>query len=55
MPAIEALPTHYRQVLMLRIEGLTIDEIADHLEATRETIKARLHRARALVREYIRQ
>jgi RNA polymerase sigma-70 factor (ECF subfamily) len=54
--AIEALPTHYRQVLMLRdIEELTIDEIAGRLEATRETIKARLHRARAFVREYLQR
>jgi RNA polymerase sigma-70 factor (ECF subfamily) len=52
--AIEALPAHYREVLVLRdIEELTIDEIGTHLQATRETVKARLHRARALVREYL--
>ena len=52
--AIGSLPDHYRKVLVLRdIEELTIGEIADHLATTRETIKARLHRARALVREYL--
>lgn len=52
--AIEALPAHYREVLVLRdIEELTIDEIAGRLASTRETVKARLHRARALVREYL--
>lgn len=52
--AIEALPVHYREVLVLRdIEELTIDEIAGRLASTRETVKARLHRARALVREYL--
>lgn len=52
--AIEALPAHYRAVLVLRdIEELTVDEIAARLETTRETVKARLHRARVLVREYL--
>ena len=52
--AIQSLPEHYRQVIVLRdIEELTIDEIAAHLDTTRETVKARLHRARALVREYL--
>ena len=52
--AIEALPEHYRRVLVLRdIEELTVDEIAARLATTRETVKARLHRARALVREYL--
>ncbi|MEO6015132.1 MAG: sigma-70 family RNA polymerase sigma factor [Devosia sp.] len=52
--AIGSLPDHYRTVLLLRdVEELTIAEIAQRLAATRETIKARLHRARALVREYL--
>jgi RNA polymerase sigma-70 factor (ECF subfamily) len=52
--AIGSLPEHYRQVLILRdMEELTIAEIAERLATTRETIKARLHRARALVREYL--
>lgn len=52
--ALQSLPEHYRQVLLLRdIEELTIDEIALRLGATRQAIKARLHRGRLLVREYI--
>lgn len=54
--ALEALPAHYRDVVLLRdMEELTIDEIAARLQATRETIKARLRRARAMVREYLEQ
>jgi RNA polymerase sigma factor (sigma-70 family) len=52
--AIQSLPAHYREVLVLRdMEELTLDEIAMRLQATRETVKARLHRARALAREYL--
>ncbi|MEO8882834.1 MAG: sigma-70 family RNA polymerase sigma factor [Devosia sp.] len=52
--AIHSLPDHYRQVIVLRdLEELTIAEIAAHLSASRETVKARLHRARLLVREYL--
>jgi DNA-directed RNA polymerase specialized sigma24 family protein len=32
---------------------MTISEIAQSLELTRETVKARLHRGRALIREYM--
>lgn len=52
--AIQSLPEHYRAVVVLRdLEELTIDEIAARLDATRETVKARLHRARAMLREYL--
>lgn len=52
--AIQSLPDHYRAVLILRdVEELTIDEIAARLSATRETVKARLRRARRLVREFL--
>ena len=52
--AIQSLPSHYRQVLILRdVDEMTISEIAQSLELTRETVKARLHRGRALVREYM--
>jgi RNA polymerase sigma-70 factor (ECF subfamily) len=45
---------HYREVLLLRdAEELTIEEIAEHLAITRLAVKARLHRARVLVREYL--
>ena len=53
---IESLPQHYREVVVLRdMEEFTIDEIAAKLATTRETVKARLHRARALLREYLRE
>ena len=52
--AIESLPAHYRKVVLLRdVEELTINEIAAQLDTTRETVKARLHRGRALLREYL--
>jgi len=52
--AMESLPAHYREVLLLRdLEGLTINEICAQLGLTREAAKARLHRARALAREYL--
>jgi RNA polymerase sigma-70 factor (ECF subfamily) len=52
--AISSLPPHYRELIVLRdMEELTINEIATRLATTRATIKARLHRARALVREYL--
>lgn len=52
--AFESLPAHYREVVLLRdFEGLTIDELCQHLGQTREAVKARLHRARMLIREYL--
>jgi RNA polymerase sigma factor (sigma-70 family) len=53
--AIQSLPDHYRQVVLMRdIEEMTIDEIAQGLQLTRESAKARLHRARAMIREYLK-
>jgi RNA polymerase sigma-70 factor (ECF subfamily) len=52
--AFEALPVHYRDVVLMRdIKEMTIDEIADALGASRQAVKARLHRARSLMREYL--
>lgn len=52
--AIQSLPDHYREVILLRdIEELSIDEIAGVLALTRESVKARIHRARLLIREYL--
>lgn len=52
--ALESLPEHYRQVVLLRdLEGLTVAEMAQRLSLTREAVKARLHRARLLAREYL--
>ena len=52
--AIQSLPPHYRDVVLLRdIEEYRIDEIAGVLATTRETVKARLRRARVLLREFL--
>ena len=54
--ALESLPSHYREVVILRdLEELTIDEIALQLSSTRESVKARLHRARTMMREYLNE
>jgi RNA polymerase sigma-70 factor (ECF subfamily) len=53
--AIQSLPAHYRDLVILRdVEELTIDEMARARGLTREAVKARLHRARALLREYLK-
>jgi RNA polymerase sigma factor (sigma-70 family) len=52
--AIESLPAHYREVIVLRdFEELTIGEMARRLELSRAAVKSRLHRARELAREYL--
>jgi len=52
--ATQSLPEHYREVILLRdIEEMSIDEIAGVLDLTRESVKARLHRARIMIREYL--
>jgi RNA polymerase sigma factor (sigma-70 family) len=52
--AIQSLPDHYREVILLRdIEELSIDEIGAVLPLTRESVKARIHRARLMIREYL--
>lgn len=48
---IDSLPPHYRIVVMLRHqEDLSYDEIAAALDMPLGTVKARIHRARALLR-----
>jgi RNA polymerase sigma-70 factor (ECF subfamily) len=50
--ATDSLPDVYRTVFVARvIEGLSIEETADLLGVRPETVKTRLHRARALVRK----
>ncbi|NOJ42381.1 RNA polymerase sigma factor [Bradyrhizobium australiense] len=52
--AIQSLPDHYREVILLRdIEELSIDDIVGVLGLTRESVKARIHRARIMIREYL--
>lgn len=52
--ALESLPAHYLEVVLLRdFEELTIGEIAERLGEQSGAIKSRLHRARELVREYM--
>ena len=52
--ALESLPAHYLEVVLLRdFEELTISEIAERLNEQQGAIKSRLHRARELVREYM--
>ncbi|HEU4389157.1 MAG TPA: RNA polymerase sigma factor [Blastocatellia bacterium] len=50
--AISNLPEIYQSVFMLReVEELSTAETADCLDITEETVKVRLHRARALLRK----
>lgn len=52
--ALESLPPHYREVILLRdLEGYSIEELAQYLGLNREAAKSRLHRARVLTREYL--
>ncbi len=54
--AIQSLPEHYREVILLRdVEEMTVDEIALALNKSREGVKAIIHRARLLLREYLLQ
>ena len=53
--AVQQLPVHYREVLILRdYHGLTYAEIARVLRLPRGTIMSRLHRGRRMVREAVR-
>ncbi len=52
--ALESLPAHYREVVLLRdFQELTIREIAARLQLGPAATKSRLHRARQMVREYL--
>jgi RNA polymerase sigma-70 factor (ECF subfamily) len=54
--AIDKLPQEYRTVVVLRIvEELSINETAECLDLTIETVKTRLHRGRALLQKYLRR
>ena len=52
--AIAELPEKYRMILLLRdVEGYGNDDVAEALGLTVPTVKARLHRARLFVRQYL--
>jgi RNA polymerase sigma factor (sigma-70 family) len=52
--AMDALPEHYRQMILLRdFAEFSIREIADEVGLTAAAVKSRLHRARELMREYL--
>lgn len=52
--AIEALPAHYRAVVVLRdVEGLSNEEAAELLGESVASVKSRLHRSRMALREQL--
>jgi RNA polymerase sigma factor (sigma-70 family) len=52
--ALESLPRDYLQIVLLRdFEELSMGEIAQELGITVAAAKSRLHRARAMAREYL--
>lgn len=52
--AVQSLPAHYRTIVLLRdVEELSIAEIATRTALTREAVKARLRRARLMIRDYL--
>ncbi|OLD62379.1 MAG: hypothetical protein AUI47_12720 [Acidobacteria bacterium 13_1_40CM_2_68_5] len=54
--ALGRIPSHYRAPLVLaHIEGLPLEEIARALDLPEGTIKSRLFRARAMLKEIIRK
>lgn len=51
---IESLPEHYRIVVLLRhVQDLSYEEIAEALQLPIGTVKARIHRARELLKRRI--
>ncbi len=54
--AIQALPKHYRLVLVLRdMEGLSAKEVGSIMGLNERAVKSRLHRARLFVRQRLSQ
>ena len=52
--ALESLPPHYREIILLRdFEEMSIRELAQQLALTPAAVKSRLHRARQSMREYL--
>lgn len=54
--AIETLPEHYRIIILLRHqEQLAYEEIAEQLQIPLGTVKARIHRAREMLKNRLRR
>jgi RNA polymerase sigma-70 factor (ECF subfamily) len=54
--AIDELPDNFRVVFILRdVEGMSIEDTADHLGILPDTVKTRLHRARRLLRATLQE
>jgi len=52
--AIDELPEPFRIVFVTRVlEGMNVEETAEILDLKEETVKTRLHRARAMLRENV--
>lgn len=52
--ALDALPAHYREMIVLRdFHDLAVSEIAEKLSLTPAAVKSRLHRAREQLREQL--
>ena len=56
MEIADELPPHYRSMIVLRHqEQLSYDEIAEILDLPLGTVKARIHRARAMMKDKLRK
>ena len=54
--AIDELPEPFRLVFITRVvEGMNVEETAEILDLKPETVKTRLHRARAMLRDNVEQ
>jgi len=52
--ALDAIPPHYRDAFLLfEFEGLSYDEIAEHLEVTHDVVKNRIYRAKQALQKLL--
>jgi RNA polymerase sigma-70 factor (ECF subfamily) len=53
--AVKKLPEKYRTVFVLKeVEGMSIEETAESLNISKVNVKVRLHRARTMLKDYIK-